>query len=83
MGNNNIQHVNSDRIEIAIGNLSRTKETRALAAAKEAFPHWANSMLTATRIPALYDTYGIGTTGDVTILVWLNGDDAIAKAVCW
>ena len=28
-------------------------------------------------------SYDIGTTADITILVWLNGDDAICKAVCW
>lgn len=56
-----------------------------LRVAKKAEPHLAaNGFMTPVRVPGVYPIWAVGTSGDVTVLVWHHGESEFTvKAVCW
>lgn len=77
-------HVKKKAIEAKAQHDSFSDEAKAVAAAKLAYPQWANSMCPPVRVNGSYRVFAIGIVGDVTILVWLHADgDATVKHQCW
>ena len=82
-------HVNITEVTntggVYIGDVSTNLEMEEviLRVAKKAFPQYAKEMSTPTLIPGAYRVYGVGTNGDVTILVWSHNGDFSVTCNAW
>jgi hypothetical protein len=62
--------------------IGNSDESRAISAASRVMP--STHFKSVTKIPGAYNIWAIGTTGDVTILVWLHIDGHVTTdVVCW
>ena len=76
--------VKREDVEKKVTEITRERKQEAKAAAMLAYPQFSDQMLDPVRVPGIYEIYAIGTTGDVTIQVWMRNDgDAIVKWTSW
>ena len=62
--------------------IGNNDESRAISAASQVMP--SAHFKSVTKIPGAYNIWCVGTSGDVTILVWLHMDGrAFVDVVCW
>lgn len=62
--------------------IGSTDEARVISAAARVMP--SSHFKSVTKIPGDYNVWAVGTSGDVTILVWLHKDGkVITDVVCW
>ena len=62
--------------------IGSTDEARAINAAAHVMP--SSHFKSVTKIPGAYNVWAIGTSGDVTICVWLHKDGKVTTdVVCW